>query len=127
MLSVLNKEHQPQVKLFKGDVAYNTLYTWTGKNIIPFGQGSVLNYAKNFTDKSSSLYMEESTTPIKNNSFATLSKVLQYHNGEILWNNLTQFPSWNSTYDIQYRGTGEDPHLRKLPLISFFNEYKPGS
>ncbi len=127
MLSVLTKEGQPQIKLFSGDVAYNTLYSWTGKNITPFGQGSALNYAKSFTIKDNSVYMTEHHTVIKNNSFATLSRVLQYDGGEISWNNLAQFPSWGSTYDIQYRGTGDDPHLRKLPLISFFNEYKPGS
>lgn len=117
---------KPQVEQFSGDVTPNTLYTWTGSNITPFGQGSSMYYASEFRNINNRLYMVPSRTAIKSSSFVTLSKVLRYEGGELSWHNLTQFSSWNSSYNIEYAGTGDDPYLCGLPLVSFFNLYKPG-
>lgn len=127
MLSVLSKDGQPQIESFRGKVEPNSLYTWTGDNIIPFGQGTTMNFASRFYDIGGELYMTRSKRKIKNNSFAVLSKILKYEEGKVSWHNLTQFPSWNAGYHLKYRGSTEDYcHLEKLPLISFFNLYKPG-
>ena len=126
MLTVLDDDN-PQTGTFSGSVTPNTLYTWTGSNIIPFGQGTSMYYASEFKDINGELYMKATSTTIKSSSFATLAKVLQYDSGEISWHNLSQFATWNSSYNINYLGTGDDPHLHNLPLVSFFNLYKPGS
>lgn len=127
MLTTLDDKGQPQTGSFSGNVIPNTLYTWTGTNIVQFGQGTTMYYATSFSTQDGELYMTASRTTLKSGSFATLSKVLQYDGGEISWHNLSQFSTWNSRYNLQYRGTGDDPYLRDLPIVSFFNLYKPGS
>lgn len=124
-LTVLEND-TPKVEVFSGQVASNTLYTWTGTNIIPFGSGSLMYYASSFKDINGELYMTASKETIKRTSFEPLSKVLQYNNGDITWNNLSQFPTWNSTYTLNYECGNQDPELKGIPIISFFNLYKPG-
>lgn len=124
-LSVL-KDGKPKVETFTGNVTPNTLYTWTGNNVIQLGPGSSMRYASEFKVIDDELYMTASGTSIKTSSFATIAKILQYDNGEIAWGNLSQFNTWNSRYQIRYRGTGDSPFLTNLPVVSFFNLYKPG-
>ena len=124
-LTVLEND-TPKVEVFSGQVASNTLYTWTGTNIIPFGSGSLMYYASSFKDINGELYMTASKETIKRTSFEPLSKVLQYNNGDITWNNLSQFPTWNSTYTLNYECGNQDPELKGIPIVSFFNLYKPG-
>lgn len=126
MLTTLNDD-KPQTGVFSGSVTPNTLYTWTGNNITPFGQGTTMYYASEFKNIDGELYIKATGTAIKSSSFATLAKVLQYDEDGISWHNLSQFATWNSRYDINYIGTGDDPYLRNLPIVSFFNLYKPGS
>lgn len=117
----------PKSETFSGNVSANTLYTWTGSNVIPFGQGSTIKYAESFTAKDKRFFAVLGTNPksMKSGSFATLAKVMRYEDGELIWRNLSQFATYNSTYDFRYDGTGDDPWLRGLPLINIFNEYKP--
>lgn len=125
-LSVLS-DGNPKVETFSGNITPNTLYTWTGSSVVQFGQGTSMVYATSFKAIDGELYMVAGTQTIKSKSFATIAKCLQYDNGEFSWSGLNQFSTWNSTYNLEYHGTGDDPHLRDLPLISFFNLYKPGS
>ena len=112
---------------FQGNVTANTLYTWTGSTVTEFGANSVLYYASTFKDIDGEIHMVSSGTAMNTSSFATIAKILRYDGGELSWHNLSQFSSWNATYDIKYAGTGDDPYLKKLPNISFFKLYKPGS
>lgn len=111
---------------FTANVTANTLYTWTGDNVIPFGQGTVMKYAKSFKSVNGNLGMIASNTTIKSSSFVTLAKVLHYDGGELTWHGLNQFSSWNNTYDIGWEGTGDNPMLKGFPNISLFNLYNPG-
>lgn len=125
MLSVL-EDGKPKAETFTGSVTPNTLYTWTGSNILQLGPGSTMQYATKFDIIDGELYMTAGKTNIKSSSFGSIAKVLQYDNGEISWGNLSQFNTWNSKYQIRYRGSGDDPYLKDLPIVSFFNLYKPG-
>lgn len=131
-LAVLDSDSAtPESKTFTGNVTANTLYTWTGDNVVPFGAGSSLVYAKEFkyvgTGENQKLYMVKSGNRIKSSAFATLAKVMRYDGGDITWDNVSQFSSYNATYRVRYDGTGDDPGIRNLPMVSIFNEYKPGT
>lgn len=117
----------PATEKFQGSVTANTLYTWSGSTVVPFGQGSVIQFAQSFDTVDGKLVAISSGKAMSTSVLPTLSKVLQYDGGDISWQDLSQFSAYNSKYDIQYDGTGDDPYLRNLPNISIFNQYKPGS
>ena len=123
-LTEAGPDGQPITEYFSGNVAANTLYTWTGSEVVPFGQNDQLVYASEFDEISNRLVMKKSTTPINTVSFSTLAKIMSYQNGRISWSGLDSFSTWKTKYNWGYEGTGDNPYLKNLPKISFFNYAK---
>lgn len=126
-LAELDEKGDPIEVTFNGAVEENKLYTWTGERAVPFGSGSSMVYASEFTtDNDGNLYFKRSTKKIKATSFATLAKCMQYEDGEISFARLDRFTTWGQQYNILWDCDADksDNGFYKIPSVSFFNEVK---
>ena len=126
-MGVLNAEgDNPSVENFKNNIQSGKLYAWNGTDVSEFGSGVQLMLPSKFVTKGDRIYMVKGTQAMKSDSFGTLAKVISYTNGEVEFGGFNKFSTWNSTYNLDYDGEGDNPHFTDIPNISFFNLYNPG-
>ena len=126
-LGVLNAEgDNPSIANFKNNIQSGKLYAWNGTDVSEFGSGVQLMLPSKFVTKGDRIYMVKGTQAMKSDSFGTLAKVISYTNGEVEFGGFNKFSTWNSTYNLDYDGEGDNPHFTDIPNISFFNLYNPG-
>ena len=106
-----------------GDVVPNTLYTIDGARVIPFSNASTIYDIKSWGGTEKALFPVNSGNVSKAN-LADLSQLLYVTGGVLHISDISKLKNNNSTFDIIWWGTGDDPGLCGISGGSLFNKLK---